>query len=103
MSNLVLSDIERSLMAEFVDDYVGLWSVIRDVADASPVGASEMIKDDTLRLIKRLLIFGLIEAGFPSRDGRKFVPWKLPIGDTIQRIRSEWSALGRTPNIGEIV
>jgi hypothetical protein len=46
---------------------------------------------------------GLVQAGFPTPDGRGFEPWSLGPNAGIDRINSEWNALGREPKIGEVV
>jgi hypothetical protein len=56
----------------------------------------------TLRLVRGLLHERGVQAGHPAPDGRHFVPWELPPDQAVRRIETEWSALGREPNIGEV-
>ena len=98
-----LKTLKQDVLAECQDDYVGLWSVVRDVRRHLPVSDAAEIQDVTLRLLTDLLGARLIAAGNPSSDGRAFKPWELQPAAAIQRIRTEWRSLGREPDIGEIV
>lgn len=45
----------------------------------------------------------LIRAGEPAKSGKEFIEWKMSVPDILGRIDAEWTRLGRTPNIGEVV
>ena len=92
-----------SLMAEFEDDHVGLWVIIKQVQRAFPGDRPEDIRGKTLSLIWFLLQMGYIEAGFPTRDGGGFEPWRMKPFGVVTRIASEWKQPKPYPTIGEIV
>jgi hypothetical protein len=92
-----------SLTAEFEDDHVGLWSVVRQVRRAFPDDRPEDIRTKTLALIWFLLQMGSIEAGFPTRDGRGFEPWGIKPFGVVTRIASKWKNPEQGPKIGDIV
>ncbi len=89
-----------TLLNEFNDDYVGLWSVIREIEEFEK--NAESVKQKVLGLILYLLKNKFIIAGVPSRDGR-FVRWEGDAMDIIHTIKSEWDKLGHKPDIGDIV
>jgi hypothetical protein len=108
-----LKRLKRDILREGDEDHVGLWSIIwqirhelndeeypRREEDRADPGE---VRSVTLRLLQDLLQDGLVKAGFPTPDGRGFEPWSLEPHEVIRRINSEWDALGREPNIGEIV
>jgi len=98
-----LNSLLSSLMAEFEDDHVGLWSIIREVRRAFPTERPENIRSKTLSLVRFLMEMGSIEAGFPKRDGRGFEPWRMKPVEVVDRIASEWKQPAPDPTIGEIV
>jgi hypothetical protein len=91
------------LLAEFDDDHVGLWVVVRRVHQFLGAERPDKIKAFVLSLLGFLLREELIVAGFPAANGRDFEPWKSNPADSIKRIASEWDGLGREPKGGEIV
>lgn len=96
-------ELEQKLMDELEDDYVGLWSIFRDVREAHPTSPADLVKRLTLALLEKWLNSGQIEVGsFDPPGGERFVCWSLRPAETIERIRREWDALGRDPDIGEI-
>ena len=93
--------LER-LRLELPVDWLGLWVVVLIARSAlGPIGDREL-RQSVLKGIGQLLDLDEIELGFPTRDGR-FVPWTNAPEDALARIEGEWEALGRDPNIGEIV
>jgi hypothetical protein len=91
------------LMAEFEDDHVGLWSVVKQVRRAFPDDRPEDIRTKTLSLLWFLLQMGSIEAGFPTRDGRGFESWGIKPYGVVTRIASRWKEPEQYPKIGDIV
>lgn len=114
-----------------VDDYVGLWEVIRSVTRdlvieqggasyyeppngiwtkerMNQLGAAEaavdqkVLKDRTLNVLSDLLSAGFIKAGLP-RGGGSWEWWDLSPSESIARIRREWDALEDPPTGGDIV
>lgn len=97
------AELRRSVVAECHDDYVGLWSVLWKARRVFPDFSSEQLRDVVLRLVEELLREGTVVPGFPTDDGRDFVRWAESTDAAVKRIRTEWSALGREPRLGEIV
>jgi hypothetical protein len=95
--------LEDTILAECEDDYVGLWSIIRDVEDYLHCSDELTIRDETLAVIEHLLTTQQIEAGMPDADGRGFCAWPLPTTEVVDRIRTSWKPAGPRPDIGEIV
>ena len=91
------------LIVECSQDYVGLWSIIHDVyTDLGENIEALEVQKQTIKLIQELLNEGFLKAGMFDENAR-FEFWDLSIQETITRIKLEWDALGRKPNIGEIV
>lgn len=98
-----LDSLLSSLMDEFEDDHVGLWSVIKQVQRVFPEDRPEDVRRKTLSLVWFLLQMGLIQAGFPGEGGRGFEPWRMKPFGVVSRIASEWKQPTPYPGIGEIV
>ncbi len=92
------TDLLERILTECEDDYVGLWSILRQVREAHYPHPQVV----TLGLLHYLLAAGIIEAGLPDANGG-FQAWTLEPNDTISRIAAEWTRLGRDPDIGDIV
>jgi hypothetical protein len=93
-------DIRNSILAESTEDYIGLWAILWNFRQYSGETNHFKLRCKTLELIKELLDGELIQAG-TFVDG-EFELWQLSVEDVIDRITSEWDALGRDPDIGEI-
>jgi len=88
------------LLAEAQDDEVGLWEIVREVEARTGPSASTM--EETLAVVRELLSHGL-QAGDPPYSAGGYRAWADQAPDAvIDRIRREWVALGRTPNIPDI-
>ena len=98
----VISDnaIRREILQEGLHDHIGLWSLLWHFQDLPD---SALRRRKTMALVETLLGQGWFEAGFPTSDGRGFEPWSSALDVSIARVDKEWDALGREPNIGEIV
>jgi hypothetical protein len=92
------TEVLERILTECEDDYVGLWSIYRQVKEA---GIADP-KTFTLALVDFLLSARIVEAGVPDANG-DFHAWNLMPSETLERIEKEWSSLGRTPDIGDIV
>lgn len=93
----------NKLFQEFVQecqsDYVGLWSIVREVR--AHLADESRIVDAVIALIQRLVTEGGVVAG--DFRGELFVDWKLPTPTLLIEIEKRWRALGRDPTIGEVV
>lgn len=94
--------IKMDVLSECEDDYVRLWSVVRDVRDHMPTASRSKVRDTTLHVVKELLHSRLIGVGSPTSKGRSFTFWQLAPNEAVNQIKSQWQALGRAPDIGEI-
>jgi hypothetical protein len=91
--------LKESILTECEEDYVGLWSVIRDVEELVPKRDEAAVRDRVLRLLRELLVAHEIEAGFPTPEGR-FRALKATTENVKARIAAEWP-VGHRPTIGE--
>jgi len=92
-------EIKQDILAECSEDYVGLWSIIKRFQRAG-ITIEPILMETTLGLLHELLSQEHIVAGQFSEN--EFHIWKRNPTEIVVRIRDEWTALGRTPNISEI-
>ena len=101
-----LTDIERdNLIRDFYNesnsDLVGLWEIIKEVGEI--MGNNDEAKEQSLSIMRELLSKGL-RAGDPPYCPTGYQPWTNQSPDAVvNRIRVEWSELGHTPSIPDIV
>lgn len=100
---MLFTELHKQLLIECAEDYVGLWSVINEVGSFLKETDALNVREKTLAILTELLEAELIQAGFPTPDSRGFEQWRISAKDVIDRIGRAWDALGREPNIGEIV
>ncbi len=97
-----LDQIASDMCRAAKDDYVGLWQIIGAVVRESKSTDKDKIRTLSLDVVRKLLILGLRPVDLPS-VGSGSVPWAIQQPDAvIDRIETEWKALGREPDIGEI-
>jgi hypothetical protein len=94
-----LESLKQSILTECEEDHVGLWSVIRDVADHFPKKDEAAIREQVLRVLRELLVANEIRAGFPTEEGT-FRTLRATPERVLERIEAEWSP-GQRPTIGE--
>jgi hypothetical protein len=96
-------DVLENKVEECREDHVGLWRVVNAVR--FDLGSSELseTRATTLQLVGCLLHERGVEAWYPAPHGRHFLAWGLSPDQAVQRIEQAWSALGREPDIGEVV
>jgi len=92
-------EVMRDVLVEGLSDWHGLWWIW---GQFDRIANRAIRRRATLAFIGYLLERGFLEAGCPRRDGG-FDRWALSPADTLTRIETEWDALGRDPNIGDIV
>jgi len=99
-----ISDLYKDILLSCEDDYTRLDEIIYDVKKFFNVTSAQEIQNKTLEVIKDLLGLGFIEVSETTggKDGEGFNPWNLSPKESIDRIKKEWDALGREPNIGDI-
>jgi hypothetical protein len=91
-----LNQVRREVFEECREDPVGLWSIIWQIRYALNDGTYPRREDDradpaeirrlTLGVVQELLESGLVQAGFPTPDGRGFKPWPLALAEVMARI-----------------
>lgn len=96
-----LDPIQRDLIIEGLEDYIGLWQIAKHVRREFGSLSAERLRELTVRELEPLLSGGLIEAGFPS-EGGGFSSWGMDAESTLDRILSEWSRLKSDPTIGDV-
>ncbi|MCP3999196.1 MAG: hypothetical protein GY722_29645 [bacterium] len=96
-----LSEIQRDLLVEGLDDYVGLWQVARAVRREAPHYTNDNVRERSLKELGLLLHAGYIKPGQLTEDGG-FLEWQLGPAESLKRIDSEWRELGHDPNIYQI-
>jgi hypothetical protein len=92
--------VAQQIYQECLQDYVGLWSVVRRFRAFASVEQSDISKT-VLHLLMQLISERKIVAGDFAHG--KFRQWEMSPQEIIARIEREWTSLGHDPNIGEIV
>jgi hypothetical protein len=95
-----LDQIKQDFLAECADDFVGVWSLLRTVNFTIPNLTSIESQGITLRLLEDLLRAGTIIVLQISNS--RLEAWNSPPASAVKRIKDEWDALGRDPDVGEI-
>jgi len=102
--------LSRKQIAELVNeakyDEVGLWLIIGKIRLELGVSEPAELMDVTLQAVKDLLESGEVVAGeYECADDGSvyFHRWGPDSEQIAQRIQEKWCALGREPDIGEVV
>ncbi len=96
-----LASVLDDVHAECLDDYVGLWSIVRQVKAAIPGSTSAEVMSATMQLLKELMSKQGVAAGNFAPD-QSFHAWEIPAAQVLENVRCAWQFLGRDPDIGEI-
>jgi len=97
-----LDVVERELLIEGLDDWIGLWRFARDTRDENPEATGDEIRERAMGRVRRLLVGGLMRPGKLEQDRCGFSEWGLSTEDAINRIERAWHELGHDPNIADI-
>jgi hypothetical protein len=97
-----LSAVERDLLAEGLEDVVGLWEVIRRVRQECPGLSAEEVRRTTLHTVKQLLDQRWMDIGGALREDGTLNPWDVSAEDALARIDAAWAELGREPDVWDI-
>ncbi len=85
------------------DDLIGLCQVMDEVENETGIDDPTELKRMTLQAVKMMLMQGFVACN-PPFGGNASLRWKgEDVAAVIERISSEWDALGRPPNIPDIV
>lgn len=95
-----LQKLKTSILMECEDDYMGLWSVIRDAEEVLPDRDECVVREQVIEALRELLAADEIEAGYPTSDGRSFQSLRLPPDEVVVRINQDWP-IGHRMTIGE--
>jgi len=98
-----LEQIWSPFRHELTRDHVGLWILIRAVKDAEPDATARDVRGVTMEVLRYALEQGDAIAGHFDGKTYAFVPWEGSADDVIARAEHAWDALGREPNIGEVL
>lgn len=92
--------ILKDKLMECREDYVGLWSIAWRVKRCGGIHPDRIFQE-TMGVVKGLLEQEDIVAG--QFQNNLFEVWSFPHDQILARIEAEWRALGREPNLGDIV
>jgi hypothetical protein len=95
------AELEREILEEMKDDYLGLWEIARLVRTELGFEDESAASETTLQIIKDMLMQGLIRPGVATDDGG-FEPWSTSPGRSAMMIYDGWERLGRPPTVGDI-
>jgi hypothetical protein len=97
-----LDAVERDLLAEGIEDVVGVWEVIRRVRQECPGLSAEEVRRTTLHTVKQLLDQRFMEVGGALREDGTLDRWDVSAEDVLARIAAAWTELGREPDVWDI-
>lgn len=113
MITLDIQALKAQLLRELQEDDRELWSIIWLVRYTLNGGDYPLPQDDradplevrriTMNLVRELLNSPNVRAGYYSPDWSGIQPWDLDTNAIVDRINREWDALGRGPEMGEVV
>lgn len=102
--------LSRKQIIELVNeakyDEVGLWLLIGKIQIELGVCEPAELMDVTLQAVKDLLETGEVVTGeyeYAADGSVHFHRWGTDSEQIVNRIQEKWHALGRTPDIGEVV
>ncbi len=99
---MTIEEVKKDLIIECSEDEVGLWVVLWYVRNHVKIEDLGERRQMTLKIVYDLLKEELIQAIDPYQR-HPYEMWSLSPEETIARIEREWDALGREPNIADIV
>jgi hypothetical protein len=99
-----LHRIADAIFEEAKTDAVGLWAIHWEVRNVLPHLGDQAARDATFRIVDIILSSGAVPGEFSGDvSSHQFKPWHVSVPEAIHRIQTEWTNLGRAPDIGEIV
>jgi hypothetical protein len=102
-TNRGIDNVVEAFEKEATEDVIGLWEAVGAAEDIVGEEKEEDVQRLTFDIVRRMLARGF-RAGDMSEGGSTVDPWPDQRPQTvIGRIEAEWKALGRMPNIGDIV
>lgn len=98
----VTTEIQKDLLAEGLEDYVGLWAFVWCARERMGIEDPARRRSIAMGMVGQMLREGLMRPGDPEPDYSGFKLWELSTEESLSEIEREWDELGREPNIGEI-
>jgi hypothetical protein len=96
------AELEREILEEMKDDYLGLWEIVRLVSTELGYEDDLAASETTLQIIQDMLIEGLIRPGVATADGG-FEPWPTDSpGRWAMTISEEWARRREAPTVGDV-
>jgi hypothetical protein len=100
--------VSRRELQAFIDesesDNVGLWEIIWHLRELAKVTDLAKRRASAIDIVRQLLGTGeVVPAQYDPDGSGDYVIWDIDNDAAIRRIESEWDALGREPNVAEIV
>ncbi|MGH7966584.1 MAG: hypothetical protein ACRERD_32940 [Candidatus Binatia bacterium] len=103
MTSRKIKRLQRKWIAEGAESDLGLWWPADDVRDQlGPMATEEEVRRETLAALTPLLRSGQLRA-VDLEHGGGYTEWLGSPDSHLERINTEWQALGRPPTIGDIV
>jgi hypothetical protein len=97
----VIEEVRDILAKEVQTDCVGLWAVLWAVKERLPSLTPAEARATVLAVVREALEREIVVPGEFSE--MHFVPWEASLKEAMERLESAWLALGREPNLGEVV
>ncbi len=97
-----VENVQRGWVRDAMSSDLGLWWLAADIRELRPGAPEDEVRTETLRALRPLLVSGTLRA-VHLLPGGAFEPWEGPAEEQLARIDAEWAALGRPPDLGDIV
>jgi hypothetical protein len=97
----VIDEVRDILAKEVQTDCVGLWAVLWEVRQRLPSLTPAEARATVLAVIREAVEREVVVCG--EFVEMHFVSWEASPEEAVKRIEGAWLALGREPNIGDVV
>ncbi|MGE3312060.1 MAG: hypothetical protein AB7O66_19010 [Limisphaerales bacterium] len=94
--------LEHRILERGADDWMYLAEVASLVREAAPKADEAELRAKTLGIVRNLAGRGLLVLGDLSDPDGGFKAWTAPIEASMERIRTEWEALGTALSVGDV-
>ncbi len=95
-----LHNLIEELLRRGSDDWVDATEVAWVARSVGGATSEDEVRDLSLRVLRELLGRNLMDVGMVTETG--FTAWEVPVDQALRRIESEWRALPKGPDLGEI-
>lgn len=97
-----LDEVEEIFLEDLVEDYEGIWTLADRVSEAIGIQEPAAVREVTLRLVRDLLVSGMVRIGVPEGDTPRFDAWPEKGEEAAEKVASEWREIERLPLLGDI-